>query len=160
MPDDATIQSTYLQGDLYERYGDELVRFATSIVGPSDAPDVVSDTMFRFWRSGKLVDASNPRALLYRGVLMAARSWQRSMFRRRRRERQTAERLVTHDPDIRPDVAAAVLGLSARQRACVFLTYWEDLPVDEVGELLEISPGTVKRHLHRARQRLKEVLDA
>lgn len=159
MPDDRTIESTQLQGDLYDQYGDELVRFATSIVGPSDAQDVVSEAMLRFWRSGSLDGADNPRALLYRGVLAASRSWQRSLFRRRRRESQTAERLVTHDPDIRPDVAAAVLGLSARQRACVFLTYWEDLPVNDVGELLDISPGTVKRHLYRARQRLKEVLD-
>lgn len=149
-----------LQGDLYDRYGDDLVRFATGIIGPSDAGDVVSDAMLQFWRSGKLADADNPRALLYRGVLTAARSWQRSAFRRRRRERMTAERLVSYDPDLRPDVVDAVLELSPRQRACVFLTYWEDLAVDEVGELLDISPGSVKRHLHRARQRLREVLDA
>jgi RNA polymerase sigma factor (sigma-70 family) len=160
MPDDIILELGLVHEDLYERFGDDLMRFATGLVGPSDAADVVSDTMLRFWRSRSLVDADNPRALLYRGVLAAARSWQRSMFRRRRRESRTAERLVTFDPEIRPDVVEAVLRLSPRQRACVFLTYWDDLADHQVAELLGISRGTVKRHLHRARQILKEVLDA
>lgn len=160
MPDDIIIELGHVHEDLYDRFGDDLMRFATGLVGPSDAADVVSDAMLRFWRSRRLVDADNPRALLYRGVLAAARSWQRSMFRRRRRETQTAERLVSYDPEIRPDVVEAVLRLSPRQRACVFLTYWDDLADHQIGELLGISPGTVKRHLHRARQTLKEVLDA
>lgn len=159
MPDHTMIEAKQVHEELYARYGDDLMRFATGLVGPSDAADVVSDAMLRFWRSGALVDADNPRALLYRGVLAAARSWQRSMFRRRGREQRTAERLVSHDPDIRPDVVDAVLGLSPRQRACVFLAYWEDLPVDHIADLLDISPGTVKQHLHRARQSLEEVLD-
>lgn len=145
--------------DLYARYGDDLTRFATGLVGPSDAADVVSDAMLRFWRSHALLDADNPRALMYRGVLTSARSWQRSAFRRQRRERRTVERLVSHDPDIRPEIAQAVLQLSPRQRACVFLMYWEDLGVDEIAALLSITSGSVKQHLHRARQHLEEVLD-
>jgi RNA polymerase sigma factor (sigma-70 family) len=49
--------------------------------------------------------------------------------------------------------------LSLRQRAVVFLTYWEDLGPASVAELLGISEGAVRRHLARARARLKEVLD-
>lgn len=159
MPDHTMIELRQIHEDLYARHGDHLIRFATGLVGPSDAADVVSDAMLGFWRSGALMDADNPRALLYRGVLAAARSWQRSMFRRRSREQRTSQRLISHDPDIRPDVVDAVLQLSPRQRACVFLAYWEDLPINQIGELLDISPGTVKQHLHRARQSLEEVLD-
>lgn len=158
MPDEIIIELEHLHEDLYDRFGDDLMRFATGLVGPSDAPDVVSDAMLSFWRSRRLVAADNPRALLYRGVLAAARSWQRSIFRRRRRETQTADRLIAYDPEIRPDVVEAVLRLSPRQRVCVFLTYWKDLSAEQIGELLDISPGTVKRHLHRAREHLKEVL--
>ena len=56
----------------------------------------------------------------------------------------------------RPDVAAAVGRLSVRQRAAVFLTYWEGLRQDEVAARLDISVGSVKRHLTRARAKLKE----
>lgn len=57
------------------------------------------------------------------------------------------------------DVLAAVKKLSVQQRASVVLTYWEDLTPAEVGSRLGISEGTVKRHLARARVRLKELLD-
>ncbi len=145
--------------DLYERYGDGLVRFATAIVGPSDAQDVVSDAMTRLFASGALRSAQNPRALMYRATFAAAKSLQRSAIRRRRRERTTAQRLVLHDPEIRPDVARAVLALSPQQRACVWLTYWADLSIGDVAEYLGVEQGTVKQHLFRARNRLKEALD-
>jgi RNA polymerase sigma factor (sigma-70 family) len=36
------------------------------------------------------------------------------------------------------------------------LYYWEDLSVDELAQVLEIPPGTVKSRLHRARTLLRE----
>jgi RNA polymerase sigma factor (sigma-70 family) len=84
---------------------------------------------------------------------------QRSGFRRRARERRVAQRLVEFQPAIRPEVLDAVVRLSSQQRACVFLTYWEDLSVAQVAERLGIGEGTVKRYLSRAKLRLKEVLD-
>ena len=59
-------------------------------------------------------------------------------------------------PDL--DLARAVASLPAQQRASVALFYLEDLPVDEVARLLDVSASTVKQHLHRARARLAELL--
>lgn len=145
--------------EIYEAHGAELVRFATAVVGPSEAQDVVSTTMTKLIGNGALSEAENPVALLYRATLNEARSHQRSAIRRRLRERRTAEALVTHNPEIRPEVARAVAGLSAQQRACVWLTYWGDLRVSDVAIRLGITEGSVKQHLHRARNRLQEVLD-
>lgn len=50
-----------------------------------------------------------------------------------------------------------MVGLSARQRACVYLAYWEDLGAAEIADCLGIGEGTVKRFLSRARSRLREV---
>ena len=61
-------------------------------------------------------------------------------------------------PDL--DVLEAVAKLSVRQRAAVMLTYWEDLPAGDVAARLGVSVGSVKRHLARARARLKEQLNA
>jgi DNA-directed RNA polymerase specialized sigma24 family protein len=60
----------------------------------------------------------------------------------------------------RPEVRQAVARLSMRQRAVVVLTYWADLAPPAVAERLGISEGSVRRHLARARARLREVLDA
>jgi RNA polymerase sigma-70 factor (ECF subfamily) len=38
------------------------------------------------------------------------------------------------------------------------LHYWEEMSVAEIAVVLEIPPGTVKSRLHRARERLREVL--
>ena len=48
--------------------------------------------------------------------------------------------------------------LPAMQRAAVVLFYFEDRPVAEIADILGISDGSVKVHLHRARQRLMVLL--
>ena len=83
---------------------------------------------------------------------------QRSDFRRRRREQRFADNVMSADPEVIPEVAMAVARLSPQQRACVFLTYWEDMTPLQIGEQLAIAEGTVKHHLARARQHLREVL--
>jgi RNA polymerase sigma-70 factor (ECF subfamily) len=136
-----------------------LTRFATALVGPTDAADVISDTMVSLLTSGKLEEAENPRALMYRAVLTKSRSHHRSLYRRREREQKFADGIATQDPDLRPDVVDAVVRLSPQQRACVYLTYWEDHAPHDVAQRLGIGEGTVKRYLARARAKLREVLD-
>ncbi len=144
---------------LYQLHRVALVRFAAALVGPDDAPDVVSEAMLSLMRSGQLAEADNPEALMHRAVLAKSRSLQRSVSSRRARERRFAERWIREQPDVRPDVVRAVTRLSARQRACVYLTYWEDLAPATVADRLGIGEGSVKRHLARARAKLREVLD-
>ncbi len=48
--------------------------------------------------------------------------------------------------------------LTPQQRATVLLFYRESLSCQEIGEILEMPAATVKSHLHRARNRLKEML--
>ena len=40
---------------VFERYGIELTRFATSLVGPADAQDVVADALLRSPTDGPMV---------------------------------------------------------------------------------------------------------
>lgn len=147
------------EADLYRAHRAELIRFATALVGTSDAPDVVSEAVLSLLKSGRLLEADRPAALLYRAVSAKATSLHRSRFRRRAREQRFAEPLIAHDASLRPEVFQAVAGLSVQQRACVFLAYWEDLTAEAVADRLGIGVGTVKRYLARARERLREVLD-
>ncbi len=61
---------------------------------------------------------------------------------------------VTPDPadqvSDRDAMLTALRGLSPRQRACMVLRYYEDLPVTEVAAALGVSEGTVKRYLSEA----------
>jgi RNA polymerase sigma factor (sigma-70 family) len=55
-------------------------------------------------------------------------------------------------------VLDAIGRLSVRQRAVVYLTYWDDLDPAATAELLGISEGSVRRHLARARANLRRTL--
>jgi RNA polymerase sigma-70 factor (ECF subfamily) len=80
---------------------------------------------------------------------------------RRDRVRAVLEREVPPSEERPPpdvDLADALRLLPLKQRACVLLFYFEDRPIAEVVDILGISDGAVKVHLHRARQRLSELL--
>jgi RNA polymerase sigma factor (sigma-70 family) len=144
--------------EAYRRYAEELTRFATGLVGPSDAPDVVSAATLRCFTSEGWPAVSDQRAYLFRAVLNEARQVHRSSRRRARREAKTAPRESSHVPEPRPEVLAAVARLSLRQRAVVVLTYWADLDPAAVAVQMGISEGSVRRHLARARAHLRKDL--
>lgn len=56
-------------------------------------------------------------------------------------------------------LAASLAGLPPRQRACVVMHYYEDLPLAEIAGRLGCGVGTVKSQLHDARRALAEVWD-
>jgi RNA polymerase sigma factor (sigma-70 family) len=147
------------EDEAFRKYVDELMRFATVLVGPSHAEDVAVEGFMRAFRSPGWPGIQNHRAYLYRVVLNVARSRARGDLRRRRREAGIATGEAAWDQIVDFDVLRAVERLSVMQRAVVMLTYWEDLDGEAVGRRLGVSQGTVKRHLHRAKARLKEYLD-
>src|SRR5690606_40703831 len=94
----------------------------------------------------------------FRIVLSEAIDIHRSSRSLRLREMKAAERVEVQPVEIDVDVLGAVERLSVQQRSAVYLTYWADLPPDEVAARMGISTGAVKRHLARARKRLGERL--
>lgn len=146
--------------NIYRQHRDELTRYATGLVGPFDAPDVVTDACLRAFGSRRWAEVVDRRAYLYRTVLSVANDLHRQTLSRRLREMKAATRESLPDPtgDVDIEVLEAVSKLSVQQRAAIFLTYWEDLAPSAVAERMGVSEGTVKRHLNRARKRLGEYL--
>lgn len=145
--------------DLYRMHSGELLRYATVLVGRDDAQDVVANAFARSLASRAWPAVANRRAYLFAAVTNEARNHARGAARRRNREaRQPMARPLELDTP-RPDVRAAIETLSVRQRAVVYLAYWEDMTDQMAAEHLGISPGAVRRHLGRARERLRELLD-
>jgi RNA polymerase sigma factor (sigma-70 family) len=148
---------------LYEQLAPELIRFATALVGRVDASDVLSGAVVKALASPGWPAVANRRAYLYRSVFNEAQTWLRRAGQRPILEARAVRAAGTERwelPNLRPDVRMAVARLSVRQRAVIVLTYWADLDPRSVAEWLGISEGSVRRHLARARARLREVLDA
>lgn len=157
--------TTDRDGEIYRQHARELSRLASVLVGPSDAADVVSDAVVAALSSPSWSSVIDHRAYLYRAVVNAARARARSDSRRAAREEKTMQtqllahgRLLIAPIDERDDVVRAVMGLSPRQRAVVYLAYWEDMTPASSAVLLGISEGSVRRHLARARRFLRRVI--
>ena len=61
-------------------------------------------------------------------------------------------------PPSSQDFWAAVRELPERQRAAVVLRYVEDMPIDDIAAVLDVSDGTVKSSLFAARKTLATTL--
>ncbi len=151
--------TTLAKGEVFQRYGVELTRFATSLVGPTDAQDVVSDALVAALWSDGWERVANQRAYLYRTVVSQARMNHRSASRRRSRERRASPVVTASPPTADIDVWAALGRLNVTERSVVFLIYWEDLTETDTAMRLGVSERTVRRHVSRARHKLGRLLD-
>ncbi|MEX1005458.1 MAG: RNA polymerase sigma factor [Acidimicrobiia bacterium] len=147
--------------EIYEEVRGSLMRFAASLVGADDADDVVSEAVVRTLRRGSLASLDNPRAYLMQAVLNAARD----RGRRLTRERAAVARHVGMREAVpvvsidSPELTEAVMRLPVRQRAAIFLVYFEDMAPSDAAELLGVRPGTLRRYLLLARRKLRGWLD-
>lgn len=125
------------------------------------AEDLVQETfMSAHRRWDRISQYENPKAWLRRVLVNRATS-------RRRRlgsEMRAVTRMGPPQP-VEPDLSAetsevwsAVRRLPRRQRQAVALHYVAQLSMNEVADVMGCSTGTVKSHLHRARETLKAPL--
>ena len=146
--------------ELYERLAPELIHFATTLVGPSAAEDLLAVGVLNALTSPRWPAIDNKRAYLYRCLVNEAHKQRRSTSRRLEREVRTAQRSVGDDgPSVLdPTILDALRHLTVRQRAVVYLTYWSDLTPKQVAATIDSSLRTVERDLTNARTRLEELL--
>lgn len=121
------------------------------------AEDVTQEAFIQLLSHWKKVSRyERPEAWVRRvAIRLAVRTLKRERLRAVL-ERDTVREGVIKAPDV--DLADALRRLPVKQRTCVLLFYFEDRPIAEIVEILGISEGSVKVHLHRARQRLAELL--
>jgi len=145
---------------LYRKHADSLIRLASSMVGSSDAEDVVSEAVLRVMNSRNWVNVENKKAYLYRSVANEARRLVQSRSRRQQRQLRFVRQGNPGPEEISTESLDLLTSLTARQRAVVYLTYWEDLDGAACGRSLGISEGAVRRHLHRAKAKIRRSIDA
>lgn len=144
--------------DLFPR----LVSLGALMTGRRDvAHDLAQETLLRAHRRWDEVSTyDSPAAWCRRVMVNLVIDHQRSVAS----ERRALERLASA-PDV--DAAAPALAdwsrlvadLPERQREVVTLYYADDRSVDEIAGLLDVSAGTVKTTLFKARRSLARHLD-
>lgn len=151
-------EETSSHEQLWRQHAVELVRFGSLLVGPTDAHDIVSNAFVRVSPLLAGGHINQPRAYLFRAVANEAHDLRRRNLNRWQRDLRAAAATTPAAVDSQFDVRRAVADLSVRQRSIVYLAYWEDMTERQIAEFLQLSPGSVQRHLSRARAHLRKAL--
>ena len=119
----------------------------------ASAEEAVAEAFARAWASWvKVSRHPSPSAWVVRTAL----NHHVSRWRRTRREialgGEHLDHLPADDPRLpeRDDALRAVAALPGRQRQVVVLRIFLDLDTKQTAEALDLAPGTVTAHLHRA----------
>ena len=148
--------TTASASDLFRVEFAPMVRLATLMTGSQHvAEELVMDAFARV--APRIDELDRPGAYLRTSVVNAARSHQRQR-RRRARHRLEPVAVAVHDPEI-DELWSRLSQLRPDERACVVLRYYDDLPLAEIAELLELPLGTVKSHIHRSLATLRTLLN-
>jgi RNA polymerase sigma-70 factor (ECF subfamily) len=123
--------------------------------------DIAQEAMTRAWaRWGRVSQLDSPEAWTYRVAVNLARSRHRRKQAEQRALARVGEPTVTVAVETADAIAVrgAVAALPERMRAALVLRYFADLPVDEVAEILDCAPGTVKSLTSQAIDRLRTTI--
>jgi RNA polymerase sigma factor (sigma-70 family) len=156
----STIASSWGEGaegpDVARLYADLLP--LARVVAPNgvDGLDVLQEAVTRtLARHPHLEGIRDPSAYLSRVVINVGRSWARRQ-RREPLQLDDDDTALTVTNESMDGVEALLAGLPARQRACLYLRFVEDLSVDQVAVLMGCSVGTVKSQTAKALARLRQ----
>ena len=159
-PAPATGDQSTFEG-FFAAHHDAVLRSVAAAIGDREAAvDATQDAFIKAharWSTLRTYDA--PHAWVRRIAINVSRDRLRADRRRRNRE-------ATIEPTVAPDVTdrfeadaganELLADLAPRQREVAELFYVEDRSIDEIAERLGLTSGTVKFHLARARDRLRQ----
>jgi RNA polymerase sigma-70 factor (ECF subfamily) len=158
---------------IFERHFDAVFSYVGRRVGSEVADEIAAETFLAAFRSRQRYDTSRPvaRPWLLGIATNLLRHHHRTEVRRLRAySRIERPESSTGDFDLadarldaaraRPRLLAAIADLSRDERDALLLLAWADLSYDEIAQALEIPIGTVRSRLHRARARMRELLNA
>lgn len=171
---DATLVGRVRAGDarafdaLVHAYMRQAFQLAYRVVGHrEDAEDLVQEAFLAAHQYLDSYDAERPFGpWLMRIVLNRGANLRRS---RARRETEPEVDAVSPAPSALDDseraearamLTRALAALSERQRMIVTLFDVDGMTSTEIGELLDLAPGTVRWHLHEARRTLRAALSS
>lgn len=149
MGDQVALTDTF--ESLYRGTVAEMTRLAFLITGsPHAAEEIAHDAFLAVqdrWESIK-----NPKAYLRRAVVNRSRSHLRRLRTQRNSPIEPTHPVVIDDID---ETWQLIQRLSARAKAAIVLRYYMDLSINEIADVMDTRPGTVKSLLHRGRETLR-----
>lgn len=143
---------------LLDTYGNSILRYAYSYLhNRSDAEEVLQDTLLQFLKTAPVLEsAQHEKAWLLR--VAANLSKNRIDYNAHRRTDELNDELVAEQREDLSFVWDAVKALPVKYREVIHLFYHEGYSTAQIAAILKLNEATVRSHLHRGREKLKELL--
>ena len=142
-------------GQLVMKYKESLFFTAKSILrNDTDAEDAVCSAIMKaFENFSQLREQQYFKSWITRIVINEAYA-----ICRKNKNLQSMEEMTTEPAysDYHDEMWEIVNTLDEEFRTVMF--YYNDIPINEIAEYLDIAPGTVKSRLNRGRKKLKELI--
>jgi RNA polymerase sigma factor (sigma-70 family) len=136
----------------------KLTRLAYSVIGDREiAEELVQDSYIRLQKAGDRVE--NRAAFLRVTVINRCKSYSVRRSKERAQLWRNAGRAETTTPHEIDETLLALRTLGIKYRTVLALRYYEDLSIDEIAELINVRPGTVKSLIHRGLAKLRTELE-
>lgn len=166
-------------GKLVQQYQNKILYLAFDLVGNyTDAQDIAQNTFLQAFKNiAYFRDEASFSTWIYRIATNAAIDFQRSRKRRRQifinqskyedEDSPYLENIADpdvsiiknlEDHDLKKLIADLVGQLSPQQRAAFMLKFFHDKKTDEIAEIINCNPATVRGHLLRATTKLRKML--
>lgn len=142
---------------LFHQYKDAVYRLVLSLTGsPADAEAVTQTVFLKLMEKQPELEPGKERAWLLQVTANECRSLYRWL--RRRSTVSLDEALAVAAPEYTP-LLTHVMQQRPKDRAVLYLFYYEGFSTEEIGRMLHTSQSAVTTRLHRARKTLKATLE-
>ncbi len=147
--------------ELVDQYGDMILRLAyTYLKNKADAEDVVQDVFMKIIeKNPHFNDKAHEKSWVMKVTVNIFQNKLNLFWKRNRCSIDEVAEIAAYDTyDTDSDVLKAVMSLHDKYRIVVYMYYYEGYSTPEISKLIEKSEATVRSLLHRARNKLKELL--
>lgn len=123
-----------------------------------DAEDILQNVFLKLWKHPmEFENESHIDKWLTTVCINESKNYLKLPFRKSIDIEEITD-MYTFDSAKDIDVFNAVMSLPKKERTIIHLFYYEDLSIKDISKALKITESNVKTRLHRARNKLKEIL--
>lgn len=151
--------------EVLAKYSDMVYRLAYArTMNQYDAEDITQDVFMKYMKhQHELTDDEHRKAWLIRVTINTSKSFLTTAWNRKKVSMEDVEGILEgksglDEWDMDHTLLKAVAGLKEKYRVMVHLFYFEELSIKEIGEMTGMKESTIKSHLFRARELLRQEL--
>ena len=147
--------------DLLDKYSDMVLRIAyTYLKNRADAEDIVQDVFLRIIdKKPSFNDESHVKSWLIRATINMCKNKVNMFWNKNKCSIDDVQEFAVSDKyNTDTSVFQAVMALGEKYRVVVYMYYYEGYSTPEIADVIGKNETTIRSLLHRARNKLKDML--